>query len=186
MIKVATVTLLNKKNTHDGVDPSTRTRTLTGFQQRTLLPCLHFSVWPWHNKHSFLSLWQLAQMVKRLSTMWETRVQSRGWEDPVEKEMAIYSSTVAWKIPWTEEPGRLQSMGSQRVRHDCATSLSLFSHYVPLQTLYHYGFRGGEGRANVTLGRRMRSSIHRGSREVIHLIPRLEIILLFHASRFAY
>ena len=114
----------------------------------------------------------------------ETGVPSLGREDPVEKEMAIYSSTVAWKIPWTEEPGRLQSMGSQRVRHDCATSLSLFSHYVPLQTLYHYGFRGGEGRANVTLGRRMRSSIHRGSREVIHLIPRLEIILLFHAWSF--
>ena len=67
----------------------------------------------------------VAQMVKRLSTMWETRVQSLGWEDPLEKEMAIHSSTIAWKIPWTEEPGRLQSMGSQRVGHDWATSLSL-------------------------------------------------------------
>ena len=57
-------------------------------------------------------------MVKRLSTMLETRVQSLGWEDPLEKEMAIHSSTVAWKIPWTEEPGRLQSMGSQRVGHN--------------------------------------------------------------------
>ena len=57
-------------------------------------------------------------MVKRLSTMWETRVRSLGWEDPLEKEMAIHSRTVAWKIPWTEEPGRLQSMGSQRVGHD--------------------------------------------------------------------
>ena len=57
-------------------------------------------------------------MVKRLSTMQETRVQSLGWEDPLEKEMAIHSSTIAWKIPWTEEPGRLQSMGSQRVGHD--------------------------------------------------------------------
>ena len=57
-------------------------------------------------------------MVKRLSIMRETRVQSLGWEDPLEKEMAIHSSTIAWKIPWTEEPGRLQSMGSQRVRHD--------------------------------------------------------------------
>ena len=45
-------------------------------------------------------------------------VQSLGWEDPLEKEMAIHSSTIAWKIPWTEEPGRLQSMGSQRVGHD--------------------------------------------------------------------
>ena len=60
----------------------------------------------------------VAQTVKRLSKMWETRVQSLGWEDPLEKEMAIHSSTSAWKIPWTEEPGRLQSMGSQRVGHD--------------------------------------------------------------------
>ena len=57
-------------------------------------------------------------MVKCLSTMWETRVQSLGQEDPLEKEMAIHSSTIAWKIPWTEEPGRLPSMGSQRVGHD--------------------------------------------------------------------
>ena len=57
-------------------------------------------------------------MVKRLSTMRETRVQSLGWEDPLEKEMAIHFSTIAWKIPWTKEPSRLQSMGSQRVRHD--------------------------------------------------------------------
>ena len=60
----------------------------------------------------------MAQTVKRLSTMWETRVQSLGWEDPLEKEMAIHSRTIAWKIPWTEEPGRLQPMGSQRVGHD--------------------------------------------------------------------
>ena len=69
----------------------------------------------------------VAQTVKRLSTMQETRVQSLGWEDPLEKEKAIHSSTIAWKIPWTQEPGRLQSMGSQRVRHDWATSLSLFT-----------------------------------------------------------
>ena len=60
----------------------------------------------------------MAQTVKRLSTMQETRVQSLGREDPLEKEMAIHSSTIAWKIPWTEEPGRLQSMGPQRVGHD--------------------------------------------------------------------
>ena len=47
-----------------------------------------------------------------------------GREDPLEKEMAIHSSTIAWKIPWTEEPDRIQSMGSQRVGHDCATSLT--------------------------------------------------------------
>ena len=60
----------------------------------------------------------LAQTVKRLSTMQETPVQSLGWEDHLEKEMAIYSTTIAWKIPWTEEPGRLQPTGSQRVRHN--------------------------------------------------------------------
>ena len=60
----------------------------------------------------------MAQTVKRLSTMWETRVRSLGREDPLEKEMAIRSSTLARKIPWTEEPDRLQSMGSQRVGHD--------------------------------------------------------------------
>ena len=60
----------------------------------------------------------VAQTVKPLPTMRETRVQSLGWEDPLEKEMAIYSRTIAWKIPWTEEPGRLQAIGSQRVRHD--------------------------------------------------------------------
>ena len=57
-------------------------------------------------------------MVKRLSTMRETRVRTLGQEDPLEKEIAIHSSTIAWKIPWTEEPGRLQSMESQRVGHD--------------------------------------------------------------------
>ena len=60
----------------------------------------------------------MAQTVKRLSTMQETRVQSLGQEDPLEKEMATHSSTIAWKIPWMEEPGRLQSTGSQRVGHD--------------------------------------------------------------------
>ena len=66
----------------------------------------------------------MAQTVKRLPAMQETQVQSLGWEDPLEKEMATHSSTLAWKIPWTEEPGGLQSMGSQRVRHGWATSLS--------------------------------------------------------------
>ena len=59
----------------------------------------------------------MAQMVKRLSAMQETWVRSLGWEDPLEKEMAAHSSTLAWKITWMEEPGRLQSMGLQRVGH---------------------------------------------------------------------
>jgi len=53
-----------------------------------------------------------------VAAMWETWVQSLGWEDPLEKEMATHSSTLAWKISWMEEPGRLQSMGLQRVGHD--------------------------------------------------------------------
>ena len=57
-------------------------------------------------------------MVKHLPTMQEIRVQSLGGEDVLEKEMATHSSILAWKIPWMEEPGRLQSMGSQRVGHD--------------------------------------------------------------------
>ena len=67
----------------------------------------------------------VAQMVKRLLSMQETRVQTPGQEDLLEKEMATHSSTLAWKIPWMEEPGGLQSMGSQRIGHDWATSLSL-------------------------------------------------------------
>ena len=60
----------------------------------------------------------VAQTVEHLPTIWETRVQSLGQEDLLEKEMATHSSILAWKIPWTEEPGRLQSMGPQRVGHD--------------------------------------------------------------------
>ena len=90
-----------------------------------------YKIWGWFkaNEDTFyflmpfsLSLWTslVAQMVKRLSTMWETWVRSLGREDSLEKEMAIHFSTIAWKIPWTEEPGRLQSMGLQRVGHDWA------------------------------------------------------------------
>ena len=60
----------------------------------------------------------VAQRVKRLPAMRETRVRSLGREDPLEKEMATHSGTLAWKIPWMEKPGRLQSMGLQRVGHD--------------------------------------------------------------------
>ena len=66
----------------------------------------------------------MAQLVRNLPAMWETRVRFLGWKDPLEKEMAILSSTLAWKIPWTEEPDRLLSMGSQRV------GLSDFTHIV--------------------------------------------------------
>ena len=63
----------------------------------------------------------VAQMVKNLPAMQDTQVRSLGQEDPLEKEMATHSSIFAWEIPWTEEPGRLQSTGLQRVRHDLAT-----------------------------------------------------------------
>ena len=83
--------------------------------------------------YGFISLWiytpvrasLVAQMVRRLPTMRETRVWSLGGKDLLEKEMATHSSTLAWKIPWMENPRGLQSMGSQRVRHDWMTSLSL-------------------------------------------------------------
>ena len=60
----------------------------------------------------------VAQRLKRLPLMWETWVRSLGQEDTLEKEMATHSRILAWRIPWTEEPGGLQSMGLQRVRHD--------------------------------------------------------------------
>ena len=67
-------------------------------------------------QYSWASL--VAQLVKNPPAMWKTWVRALGWEDPLEKEMAIHSSTIAWKIPWTEEPDRVQSVGSQRVGHD--------------------------------------------------------------------
>ena len=84
----------------------------------------------WKN-HSFdcLDLWAslVAQMVKNLPAVQETWVQFLGWEDLLEKGMATHSSIFAWRIPWTEEPGRLQSMGLQRVRHDWETNTFTFS-----------------------------------------------------------
>ena len=70
---------------------------------------------------------QVAQTVKHLPEMGEMKVWSLGWDDSLEKEMATHSSTLAWKIPWVKEPGRLQSMGSQGVGKDWATSLSFFT-----------------------------------------------------------
>ena len=81
--------------------------------------------------HSSVLHW-VAQRLKHLPGMRETRVRSLGREDPLEKEMATHSSTLAWRIPWREEPGGLQSMGWQRVGHDWATSLH-FTSYCVLQ-----------------------------------------------------
>ena len=69
----------------------------------------------------------MAQTVKRLPAVWETQVQSLGWEDPLEKEMATHPSTLAWKIPWTEEPGRLHSPWGHK---ESDTTEQLHFHYV--------------------------------------------------------
>ena len=90
-------------------------------------PCYSFSC----STLSFPYASLVAQTVKRLPAMRETWVWSLSQEDPLEKEMATHPSTLAWKIPWTEEPGRLQSMGSQRVGHDWETSLSFVSLLSP-------------------------------------------------------
>ena len=66
----------------------------------------------------------VAQTVKNLPAVPETQIQSLGWEDPLEKEMATHSGILAQKIPWTEEPGGLQSMGLQRVRHEWETNIN--------------------------------------------------------------
>ena len=76
---------------------------------------------PWEGisyplQYSWASL--MAQMVKNPPAMWETWVRSLGWEDPMEEGMATHSSILAWRVPWTEEAGRLQCMGSQRIKHD--------------------------------------------------------------------
>ena len=71
----------------------------------------------------------MALLVKNLPAM-ETWVGSPGWEDPLEKGMANHSSTLAWRIPWTEEQGRIQSMGSQRVRHNCMTFTFIMNNAV--------------------------------------------------------
>ena len=101
---------------------------------------VYLRMWVLANSFSCRLLWVaslVVQRVKRLPAMWETWVQSLGWEDPLEKEMTTHSSTLAWKIPWMEEPGRLQSMGSQRVGHDWAISLthSILKRRVKLKPL---------------------------------------------------
>ena len=91
-----------------------------------MLFCVWGLIFPGFKLESFLPLVSALQRVKSLPAMQEIWVWSLGREDPLEKEMATHSSILAWKIPRMEEPGRLQSMGSQRVRHDWATSFSLF------------------------------------------------------------
>ena len=96
-------------------------------------PSSFFRLFLWVSPLSFKASLE-AQRVKHLPAVWENQVHSLGREDPLEKEMAPHSSTLAWKIPWTEKPGMLQSMGSQTVRHDWATSLSFFFLSLSLQS----------------------------------------------------
>ena len=67
----------------------------------------------------------VAQTVKNVSAMWKPRVLSLGWEDPLKKGMATHSNILAWRIPWTEEPGGLQSMGLQSIGHDRETNINI-------------------------------------------------------------
>ena len=85
------------------------------------LSTYHFEVIKYFISKSSIMLSLVAQMVKNLPAMQETRVRSLGWEDPLEKDMATHCSILAWKIAWTEEPGGLRSVGSQRVGHSWAT-----------------------------------------------------------------
>ena len=87
-------------------------------------------------------------MVNHLPAIWETWVQSQGWKDPLKKEMATHSSTLAWKIPWTEEPGRLQSMGSQRVGHYERLHIH-FTVYIMASTREYEAFEFFSNRFNV-------------------------------------
>ena len=81
----------------------------------------------------------VAQMVKNLSAMQETQVQSLDGEDPLEKRMATHSSILAWGIPWTEEPGRLQSMGWQRSGHNWVINTFTLSYYTPKKSILWFG-----------------------------------------------
>ena len=109
------------RNLYAGQEATVRTRHKTmdwlkigkGVHQDCILSLCLFNLYAEYIRASLV-----AQMVKHLSAMQETWVQSLGWEDPLEKEMATHSSTLTWKIPWMEEPGRLQSMGSLGVGHD--------------------------------------------------------------------
>ena len=134
-------------------------------------------------KHQFfdiqLSLWAslLAQRVKHLPAVWETRVLFLGQEDPLEKEMATHSSTLAWKIPWMETPGRLQSMWSQRVGPDWETSLSLFF----MVQLSHPHMTTGKTIAltrRTFVGKVMSRLFNMLSRLVIAFLPRSKHLLI--------
>ena len=92
--------------------------------------------WKYYTKLSLIWASQVLQMVKNLPAIRETWTQSLSWEDPLKKGMATLSSILAWRIPWTEEPGRLQSMGSQRVEHDWATNTYIHISLIQVHMLW--------------------------------------------------
>ena len=97
--------------------------------------CVYMYTHTHTHTHTYILGSLVAQMVKHLPAVQEIRVLSLGWEDPLEKKMATHSSTLVWKISWTEEPGRLQSTGSQRVRHDFTfTFIYIYIYYIYTHT----------------------------------------------------
>ena len=110
------------------------------FLRLILCPLLCLLLFPPNLKAVFSFLWAslVAQRLKHLPAMRETWVRSLDQEDPLEKEMATHSSILAWRIPWTEVPGGLQSMGSQRIGHDWVISLSLFYSFLCCAEAFHF------------------------------------------------
>ena len=106
------------------------------FFRAILIPVCTSSSLAFHMMYSGASL--VAQRLKRLPATWETWVRSLGLKDPMEKEMPTHSSILAWRIPWREEPGGLQTMGSQRVGHNWATSLHFTLHKIEISRVTKY------------------------------------------------
>ena len=128
------------------VAPALQVDSLPLSYQGSLYICIYIQCLYIHTHIYIYKTSLVAQTVKSLPAMWETRVWFLGWEDSLEEEMATHSSILAWRIPWTEEPGGLQSMGLQRVGQDWATKHSITYIYIYTHTytltyiciLFHY------------------------------------------------
>ena len=108
---------------HAGCDGGKHFANIFSINPQSKTPRYRQALPPFTDGQTGLGASLVAQMVKCLPALWETWLQSLGWEDPLEKEMVTHSRTLAWNIPWMEEPGRLQSMRSQRAGHNWANSL---------------------------------------------------------------
>ena len=130
--------------------------------------------------HSFKNFWCLVGFPggsdDNLPAMQETWVWSLGRDVPVQKEMATHSSILAWRTPWTEEPGRPQSLGSQTVKHDWVTNTSLHSLnllsllYIYFQTFFFYGYRNTQ---KFTIGREFQSERFISKQNIMYFLPLL-------------